>query len=147
MTLSAASIYNGMICFTQDNLSIVREQLVRARPINQLLTLQLAGGCALFICVGMWQGGFIALAAVFGAFIGVCNTLLMKWHLVKTAQRAGADPAKNMSGIYRCVAERWVLTIVLFATGFVVFKLAALPLLLGFIAMQLIMLLANMRQA
>lgn len=147
MTLTTASIYNAVICLTQDNQQTVIEQLVRARPINQLLFRQSIALVVIFLSLLVWQGWSTAFAASFGAVIGVVNTLLMKWHLMKTAMAAGADPAKNMSGIYRCVAERWVLTLILFATGFVVLNLSALPLLLGFIAMQFIVLFGNTRQA
>lgn len=147
MTLAAASIYNALICFTQDNQQTVIEQLVRARPINQLLFRQSIGVVFIFLGLWIWQDWSTALAASFGALMSVANTMLMKWHLMKTAVRAGADPIGNMSGIYRCVAERWVLTLALFAIGFVVLKLAALPLLLGFIAMQFIVLFGNTRQA
>lgn len=145
--MTTASIYNAVICLTQDNQQTVIEQLVRARPINQLLFRQSIALAVIFLSLLVWQGWSTAFAASFGAVIGVANTLLMKWHLMKTAMVAGADPAKNMSGIYRCVAERWVLTLILFATGFVVLNLSALPLLLGFIAMQFIVLFGNTRQA
>jgi|SRR5690554_7177470 len=123
------------------------EQLTRVKPINQLLKTQFIALIVIVACVSWLHGKDVSIAVCFGGMISVANTFLLKWHLLRTVLRAGADPEKNLGGMYRCIAERWVFTIAMFVVGFVVFEFAALPLLLGFVAIQVVLLFGNMKQA
>jgi len=89
----------------------------------------------------------MALAAIFGVAIGLANTFLQRRHLIMAAREAKADAALNLRKAYRCVAERWLVTIVMFSVGFLVLKLSALAVLVGFIASQLVLFLGNMKRA
>ncbi|WP_417549313.1 ATP synthase subunit I [Methylophaga sp.] len=123
------------------------EQLTRVRPVNQLLKTQFIALFMIVACTYWLHGKDVAIAVCFGGMISVVNTLLLKWHLLRTVTKAGANPAKNLGGVYRCIAERWVFTLAMFVVGFAVFEFAALPLLLGFVAIQVVLLFGNMKQA
>ena len=115
------------------------DRLVRAQPVNRVLCWQ----CVMLVLITLvgfvWQGLATAIAIFYGAIIAMTNTLLMKWHLHRAAYSARADAGKNLSKAYRCVAERWLVSIVLFAIGFGVVVLSPLPLLIGFVLTQLML--------
>ena len=93
----------------------------------------------------LWlQGNSAAMASLFGCFIAIANTLLQRWHLIKAATQAKSDASLNLRKAYRCIAERWLLTIILFAVGFGVLALLPLPLMTGFIVTQLALLFGNL---
>lgn len=123
------------------------DRLIRVQPINLLLKIQVVTLVLIGLLFLLWQGPGAALAAVFGAAIGVANTLLQRRHLIMAAHEAKADAALNLRKAYRCVLERWFITIVMFTVGFLVLKLLALPLLAAFIATQLVLFLGNMNRA
>lgn len=123
------------------------DRLIRVQPINLLLKIQVVTLVLIGLLFLLWQGPGAALAAVFGAAIGVTNTLLQRRHLIMAAREAKADAALNLRKAYRCVLERWFITIVMFTVGFLVLKLSALPLLAAFIATQLVLFLGNMNRA
>ncbi|ODN68247.1 ATP synthase subunit I [Methylophaga muralis] len=123
------------------------EQLTRVEPINRLLKTQFIALIIMVACVSWLQGKDVAIALSFGGMISLANTLLLRWHLLKTVKKAGANPELNLGGAFRCIAERWFLTIAMFAVGFAVLELSPLPLLLGFAAMQIILFIGHMRQA
>jgi ATP synthase protein I len=87
------------------------------------------------------------MAACYGGGIAIANTLLQKWYLIRAAKTAKSDPAMNLSKAYRCVAERWILTIVLFAVAYAVIGLSVFPLMTGFIVIQLALLFGFMNKA
>lgn len=115
------------------------DRLFRAQPVNHVLRWQ----CAMLVLITLvgffWQGMAVATALFYGAVIAIFNTLLMKWHLHRAAYSARADAGKNLSKAYRCVTERWLVSIVLFAIGFAVLALSPLPLLIGFVLTQLML--------
>lgn len=123
------------------------EQLTRVKPINQLLKTQFIALIGVVACVSWLHGKDVSLAVCFGGMISVANTVLLKWHLLRTALRAGADPEKNLGGIYKGIAQRWYLTIAMFVVGFAVLELRPIPLLLGFTAIQLTLFIGHLRQA
>lgn len=123
------------------------DRLTRVQPINLLLKIQVVTLVLTGLGCYLWQGLEAALAAVFGAAIGVANTLLLRRHLIMAAREARADAALNLRKAFRCVVERWLMTIVLFSVGFLVLKLSALAVLVGFIATQLVLFLGNTNRA
>tara|TARA_R110002111_G_scaffold25832_5_gene56341 strand:- start:265 stop:645 length:381 start_codon:yes stop_codon:yes gene_type:complete len=123
-----------------------KDGLVRTEPINHLLKLQIITLVIASLIVLVWQGTGASIAYLYGGAIAVANTLLQKWHLYAAAKYAKADASMNLGRAYRCVAERWALTIVLFAIGFSVFT-SALTLLAGFIVAQIVVLFGNYNRA
>lgn len=123
------------------------DRLVNAQPVNQVLRWQ----CVVLVIITLigfiWQGKAAAIAISYGAAMAIFNTLLMKWHLHRAAHTARADAAKNLSKAYRCVAERWLSSLVLFAIGFAVLALLPLPLLIGFVLTQLMLFLGYTNRA
>jgi ATP synthase protein I len=122
------------------------EAPVRADPINQLLKWQSIALVLTVLIVFVWQGKAASIAYLYGGGIAVGNTLLQKWHLLAAAKTAKADAGKNLGRAYRCVAERWVLTIVLFAIGFSVF-IPDEMLLAGFVVAQVVVLFGHYNRA
>lgn len=122
------------------------QQLARLQPLNRVLKWQLVM-LAFIAFFTVWWGVETLYAATFGACIAVINTLLMKWHILRAARTARADAEKNLSSAYRCVAERWLVTIMMFATALGALELKGLPLLLGFALTQLMLFLGNSNRA
>jgi len=98
------------------------------------------------LIVFVWLGKIASIAYLYGGGIAVVNTLLQKWHLFAAAKTAKADANMNLGRAYRCVAERWVLTLLLFAIGFSVFVTAEM-LLAGFVVAQLVVLFGHYNRA
>ena len=120
---------------------------IRVRPINHLIKMQLVT-LAITVLIALWWQGFNAsLACFYGGSIAVANTLLQRWHLIGSAKQAKSDAGMNLRKAYRCVLERWVLTILMFAVGFAVLELSAGPLMTGFIVTQLALLFGNFNRA
>ena len=123
------------------------EQLARLQPLDRVLKWQLV----MLVCVAIfafwWWGVEVMNATAFGALVALANTLLMRWHIQRAVKSARADAGKNLSSAYRCVAERWVVTIMMFATALGALDLPGLPLLLGFALTQMMLFLGNSNRA
>lgn len=119
----------------------------RLQPINYVLKIQAVLLVVTVICFFLLKGGSAAFSAGFGGAIVIANTMLQRWHLIQSAHSARADAGMNLRKAYRCVVERWVLTIAMFSIGFAVMHLAPLPLLIGFIATQCALFFGNTNQA
>ena len=78
-------------------------------------------------------GPAAAVAAVYGVLIALAMTLIQLWHAGRAQRLAIADPVANVRILYRCALERYITAVILFALGFAVLQLMALPLLLGFV--------------
>jgi len=109
---------------------------IRVQPINQLLIRQIILLVVIVLIVLWWQESSAALACFYGGSIAIANTVLQRWHLISAAKNAKSDASKNLRKAYRCVFDRWLLTIVLFAVGFAGLTLLAMPLMIGFIVTQ-----------
>ena len=116
------------------------DRLTRIQPINHLLKMQVVTLVVIVLIILWWQGNSAAIACFYGGSIAIANTLLQRWHLIGSARQAKANAGMNLRKAYRCVAERWILTIVMFAVGFGVLSLSPLPLMTGFIVTQLALL-------
>jgi ATP synthase protein I len=126
---------------------VKNDRRLRLQPINNLLKRQLVVLVGIVLILFWWQGGVAAIACFYGGMIAVANTLLQRWHLIDSVEYARSDAGKNLRKAYSCVAQRWLLTIVMFAVGFAVFNFALLPLMTGFIAMQFALLFGIKKQA
>lgn len=121
--------------------------LVRAEPINLLLKWQTFTLVITVFIVFVWQDSFLTcIAYLYGGSIAIVNSLLQKWRLYRAAKTAKADASKNLGMAYRCVAERWLLTIVMFAIGFSAFVSAEM-LLAGFVVAQVVVLFGHYNRA
>ncbi|PHS25140.1 MAG: hypothetical protein COA83_06585 [Methylophaga sp.] len=126
---------------------VKNDSLVRIQPINNLLKRQLVTLVAIVLILLLWQGSSAAIACFYGGMIAVANTLLQRWHLIDSAEYAKSDAGKNLRKAYSCILQRWIVTIVMFAVGFAVLKFPLLPLMTGFIVMQLALLFGIKNQA
>ena len=120
--------------------------MVQIGPINQLFKKQLITLVITGLIIFLWQESSASLAYLYGGGIALVNTLLQRWHLFAAAKYAGSDASKNLGRAYRCIAERWALTILLFAIGFLVIVPAPM-ILAGFIMAQIVVLFGNFKQA
>jgi ATP synthase protein I len=112
------------------------DRRIKVQPVNQVLKIQVG----LLVLIGtsflVFQGVEAAIAGCFGGLITTLNTLLQRWHLIRAAKTAKSDASMNLSKAYRCIAERWFLTICMFSVAFAVLELSVLPLMIGFITLQ-----------
>ncbi|OOZ39395.1 hypothetical protein BOW53_11810 [Solemya pervernicosa gill symbiont] len=104
-----------------------RQVIYRQLWIQALLVTTVS---LLFLLIGGWKAAAIAL---YGGSITIINTLLQLWHTVRAFKTAGASPERNIMILYRCVIERYVVTIALFALAVGALKLDFLPLMIGFV--------------
>ena len=120
---------------------------IRVQPINHLLKVQLVVLVITVLIILWWQGNSASIACFYGGGIAIANTLLQRWYLISAAINAKSDAGMNLRKAYRCVLERWCLTIILFAVGFKVLALMPMPLMTGFILTQLALLFGNKNRA
>ena len=123
------------------------DRRIRVQPINHLLKMQVVVLVVTVFIILWWQGNSASIACFYGGGIAIANTLLQRWHLISSAKQAKSDAGMNLRKAYRCVAERWLLTVVMFAVGFAVLILSPLPLMTGFIVTQLTLLFGNLNRA
>jgi len=123
------------------------DRRIRVQPINHLIKMQVVVLVVTVFIFLWWQGSSASIACFYGGGIAVANTLLQRWHLISSAKQAKSDASMNLRKAYRCVAERWLLTVVMFAVGFAVLILSPLPLMTGFIVTQLTLLFGNLNRA
>jgi len=109
---------------------------VRVQPINQLIQRQIILLAIAVLTIFWWRESGAALACLYGCSIAIANTLLQRMHLIGSAAKAKSDAGMNLRKAYRCVLERWVLTVILFSVGFGMLALSAPFLLAGFILTQ-----------
>lgn len=85
--------------------------------------------------------------AAYGGLIAVANTLIQLWHWWRFDTKGSEGQAQNALLIYRIAIERFASTLLLFALGLGVLKLAPLPLMSGFIAGQLVLLIMGFKNS
>jgi len=78
-----------------------------------------------------------AMAVLFGGAMVVINTVIQQWGHFRAVKTAGNDLQRNMRIIYRTAAERFIITLALFAVGIGVLRLEPKFLIAGFIVLQL----------
>lgn len=110
-----------------------REFAVSAR---KLLILQVTIGG--FVAAGFaWLDGELgAKSSIYGTFISVILTSILRWGVERAAQAAEKDKKTGMGLLYMGAAVRFVLALVLFGVGLAALKLAPLPLVVGFCMSQ-----------
>jgi len=123
------------------------DRRIKVQPINHLIKMQLVMLAVTVLIALWWQGFNASIACFYGGSMAVANTLLQRWHLIGSAEQAKSDAGMNLRKAYRCVIERWVLTILMFAVGFGVLKISAVPLMVGFIVAQLALLFGYFNRA
>ena len=122
------------------------ERLVRAKPINHLIKMQIVVLVVTSLITLCIQDINTVFAYAYGCAIALINSFIQRKHLFAAAKFAKADAGKNLGRAYRCVAERWFITILMFAIGFLAF-IADEMILVGFVAMQVVVLFGNYNRA
>lgn len=108
--------------------------------LRRQLLLQMVLTTAVVLLYLVFSGSVAAKGAAFGGAMALANTLLQLWHWWRFERKGGSGSAQNALLFYRIAIERFVLTLALFALGLGVLKLMPLPLMSGFIAGQLALL-------
>lgn len=93
------------------------------------------------------SGNAYGKGAVYGGLVAVANTLIQLWHWWRFDTKGSEGLAQNALLIYRIAIERFASTLLLFALGLGVLKLAPLPLMSGFIAGQLVLLIMGFKNS
>jgi len=96
--------------------------------------LLITGGMALAVWVRGLDSG---MAVLYGGVMVMINTAIQQWGHFRATKIAGNDLGRNMRIIYRTAAQRFFLTLALFAIGIGVLKLEPKFLIAGFILLQL----------
>ena len=109
-----------------------RQQVIQRRSMLVQFTVLLAAAAGFWLLMG-WKAG---VALLYGVMVVLANGWLQRWQLQRAARIAGNIPAKNLRYLYRCAAERFIATVVLFAAGFGLMAMPPLPLLSGYIIAQ-----------
>ena len=108
--------------------------------LRKQLLLQMVLTTAVTLLYLVFSGTPAAKGAAFGGAMALSNTLLQLWHWWRFERKGGSGSAQNALLFYRIAIERFVMTLALFALGLGVLKLMPLPLMSGFIAGQLALL-------
>ena len=108
---------------------------------------QLMACMLITIFVAGSQGRHEAVSAAYGSIIVIVNTLLMMWHIWRAVGAAKADAEQNLIRAYRCVAERWLNTIMMFIVAIVALKLNMMALLAGLVVTQLMLFMGKTNRA
>ncbi len=77
------------------------------------------------------------LAAVFGGFVAMVNTVLLSRRLVSAGEMAEENPDGGVLALYLGVVQRFFFVLVMFGVGMGIFKLLPPPMLGTFAAAQL----------
>jgi F0F1-type ATP synthase assembly protein I len=101
--------------------------------VRDPLTLTILVTLALGVGFGAAGGAGAAIAALYGGATAAVNPLLVRLHTVR-ARRVAMDAGRTLVLLYWCAIERMLSTVVLLAVGFGALDLAAVPLLVGFVA-------------
>ena len=110
-----------------------REFAVGAR---NLFFLQVTiGGFAAAIFLWL-EGELGAKSSIYGTFISIILTTLLRWGVERAAQAAETNKKAGMGLLYMGAAVRFVLALVLFGVGLAALNLAPLPLVIGFCLTQ-----------
>jgi len=113
---------------------------VRNALITQVFVVLVVAG----IYAGL-VGAASALGAVFGGCISIANGLLLFWRLNRGGKHPSGDPGRYLGSFFALAIERFVVVAALFAIGMGGLKLVPLPLMLGFIAGQVALVMSGLR--
>jgi ATP synthase protein I len=105
--------------------------------MRSLLILQIVLISAIVAFWGVYLGYAASRASLFGGLIALSNTGLLAWHMQRAQAKADYDAPGSLRIAFVCMAQRLILTLVLFTLGLGALHLLPLPLLSGFIAAQI----------
>ncbi len=96
------------------------------------------------VCAALFfasQGAESALSALFGGGIALLNVQLLRWRTHQVRSQRGLSAGRSLATFYKSALERLVLVVGLLALGMGWIELPPLPLVVGFAAGQVAMLL------
>jgi len=114
--------------------------------IGRLLLYQLALVSAVSVVFLVIVNPVAAGSCGFGGGIAAVNALLVARCSRRDARAPERTPQQSLAAVFLCVAQRFLVVTLLFASGLGVLKLKPLALLAGFIAGQLVMVIIGTQQ-
>ncbi|WJW75497.1 ATP synthase subunit I [Thiohalobacter sp. IOR34] len=113
--------------------------------MRNLLAIQVFVVCLVTGFSLLMLGRAAAAAAAFGGGVALSNTLLLAWRSHQAERRVGADVQGHLRAFYFSAFERFVIVGMLLGAGLGALNLLPLPLLSGFIAGQLTLMIFSIR--
>lgn len=109
------------------------KNLIVATAVTQLV-LALAGA---FVAYLAGKSAF-AIALLWGSAVALANTLLLLWRMAR-GDRPTYNAKQHLNLMYRSSVERFFVVTTFLALGLLKFKLGPLPVILGFLGGQIIL--------
>jgi len=110
--------------------------------MRTLLVIQLVAAALAGVALGLLEGWSVFSAVIYGASLGLLNTILTKRGADKTLVAAVKKTTYGLAAMYSAFALRYAVAILGLLAGFRLMNLAAGPMLGGFILMIVIQALA-----
>ncbi len=113
---------------------------------RKIILLQL--GIGLVIAAGFFlkEGSWAAISAFYGGLVSVASTTMLSRGISRAGREAEKSAQTSQVILYLGAVVRFVLVLVLFGIGLGALKLAALPVIMGFVITQLVFVLMAGRQ-
>ncbi len=111
--------------------------------MRTLFTIQILAVCAAAGVIHLTAGATAAAAALYGGAAALSNSLLLAWRAHQAKTRAGTDPHRHLRTAYLSAVERLVIVALVLGAGLGALRLEPLPLLAGFAAGQLALLISG----
>ncbi len=99
---------------------------------KKVIVLQLIIAVVVALVAGIAEGGWFGLSALFGGFVGLSLSLLLRRGVLKANELAREDPQRGMAVMYLGAVQRFVLVLVLLGVGLGYFDFAPLAAIIGF---------------
>lgn len=124
---------------------IVRTNWTASTNVHRALIIKAIFICVLGLAAVYTHGLLVALAVAYGGSVALLGSALVWYHMWRAERRRANDAQQSLRIVFRCAVERLLMTIILLALGFAVFRLHALGLLVGFISTQLLAFLDSLK--
>ena len=107
------------------------------RNARKVLALQVSVTVAVALIFGIVEEPWSAFSAVFGGFVGICSSLLLRRGVLRASKVASHDPRRGMTVLYFGAVQRFVLVLGLFGIGLAMIEIDPLAGLVAFGVAQL----------
>lgn len=99
---------------------------------KKVLVLQIIIAVVVAIACGITKGGWFGISALFGGFVSLTVSWLLRRGVLKANEFAQEDPKKGMTVLYIGAVQRFVAVLALLGIGLGVFDFAPLATIIGF---------------
>ncbi len=108
------------------------------RGLGWVIISQSLSVLAVSIVTLIWFWGDLhqTLSVLFGGLTTIPATVILAWRIRRSAEVIAAKGSHGVVYLYLAAIERFLYTVLLFALGIIILKLAILPMIVGLIAGQ-----------